>query len=415
MPTMQIKSRPRRKRLSLVVVVFASLVLLLLLYGFSLVNHSSATQIPENLQYLEKPPAIAIGSKSHPLKKRAIFQCIDEENKLWELNAAPSFIIAGVQKGGTSALRGILVQHPKMIASAKFEPHFFDSKLQRYLQQKYGVTSTVTTFPKEWLCDIRKRYIQSTFPQGVLHERHSDFYFFEKTPSYLVDPDVPALIDSICSWKPKILVVLRDPIERAYSHFQMEREKLRIKDDFETAIHKEIDYMRQVGLSSAPRFPNEPMVASDLQHFVNQLAPSQFELPTQILVDLVASDNAHKQVLSNFTNANFLQRGMYAPQLQRWIKYFPLGDSLLVLKFEDLQAHPASIYEQILDFLGAPRFDLRPEDFAKAYRTRGQYRRKGMVHPPLSNETRQYLELFFQPYNKMLTTLLERQYYGPGK
>ena len=58
-----------------------------------------------------------------------------------------------------------------------------------------------------------------------------------------MSPDVPALIDRICSWKPKILVILRDPIERAYSHYRMEREKLRVKDDFETVIRNEIDYM----------------------------------------------------------------------------------------------------------------------------------------------------------------------------
>lgn len=333
-------------------------------------------------------------------KRLARFQCIDDKNIRWEMNAAPTFIIAGVQKGGTSALRGILVQHPKMIASTKFEPHFFDSKLQRYLQQKYGTTE----IQKDWLCDVRRHYIQSTFPQAVLGEEHIDF-FFEKTPSYLVDPDVPALIHSICSWKPKILVMLRNPIERAYSHYKMEREKLRVKEDFETVIRKEIAYMQQVGISSAPL-----LSASGVQQFADQLDPNQFQLPPSCAgVDI---DRAHKQVMTNFTNTNFLQRGMYARQLQRWIQYFPLGESLLVLKFEDLQADPASIYQQILDFLGAPSYDLQPEDFVKAYKTRGQYRRKGMVHPPMSNDTRRYLEQFFMPYNELLTPLLGNEYYS---
>ena len=404
------KRKPRKNRLSVAISVFISLIFLLLLFNFSLVNEDKPA-------HLKGPPTHSSANEVTLHKTTERFQCLDMNNKLHETNAAPTFIIAGVQKGGTSALRGILVQHPKFIASTKFEPHFFDSKLQRYLKQKHGISaSTSIDLPKDLLCDIRLHYIQSTFPDGVLDESHADFHFFEKTPSYLVEPDVPALINSICSWKPKILVILRDPIERAYSHYKMEREKLRIKVDFETAIRNEMAYMRKVGLSSAPLLPaDQSMSDADLQHFVNQLEPTQFQIPSNVVLDTGGVvEQAHKEVIANFTNTNFLQRGMFGPQLQRWLRYYSLGESLLVLKFEDLQAYPDRTYKQILDFLGAPRFDLQPDDFDKAYRTRGQYRRKGMIHPPLRNETRHYLELFFQPYNAMLESLLGRHYYGPG-
>ena len=401
------KRKPRKKWFSGAIGIFLSLVFLVLLRRFSLVDEGKSAHL--------EPPAHPI-SKVTPHKTTERFRCEDNNSKIHETNAAPSFIIAGVQKGGTSALRGILVQHPKFIASTKFEPHFFDSKLQRYLKQKHGISApTSADIPKDLLCDIQLHYIQSTFPEGVLDESHADFYFFEKTPSYLVDPDVPALINSICSWKPKILVMLRDPIERAYSHYKMEREKLRVKVDFETAIRNEMAYMRKVGLSSAPLLPtDQPMSDAELQHFVSQLTPTQFQIPSNVVADAGgARERAHKEVMANFTNTNFLQRGMFGPQLQRWLRYYVLDESLLVLTFEDLQAYPDRTYKQILDFLGAPRFDLQSDDFDKAYRTRGQYRRKGMIHPPLRNETRQYLELFFQPYNAMLESLLGRHYYGP--
>lgn len=402
------RRKPRRNRFSIAIIVFLSLVLLLLLYSFSLVDE-------EELKYLEGLPAPTNDSKAAPHTTERL-RCTDKNNQLRETTAAPSFIIAGVQKGGTSALRGILVQHPQFIASSKFEPHFFDSKLQRYLRQKHGVSATTSAdLPKDLLCDIQLHYIQSTFPGAVLDDKkYATFHYFEKTPSYLVSPNVPALIDRICSWKPKILVMLRDPIERAYSHYRMEREKLRVKEDFETAIRNEINYMRKVGLSAAPLPPlvDQATSSTEEKDLISQLKATQFQIPSAILLDPEGiGDQAHGEVIANFTNTNFLQRGMYAPQLARWLRYFPLGESLLVLTFEELQAYPDRTYKQILDFLGAPRYDLHPDDFDKAYRTRGKYRRKGMIHPPIRNETRQYLELFFQPYNAQLETLLNKQYY----
>jgi len=378
------------------------------------------------------------------------------------LNAAPTFIIAGVQKGGTSALRGILVQHPKMIASRDFEPHFFDKKIYQFLSKNKEheslfrrpstpttttITTTTTTatgpasIPSHLLCSVQRHYIQSLFPpQVVLDASYANYFFFEKTPSYLVDPNVPYLISQVCSsWDPKIIVLLRNPIDRAYSHYKMEREKLRVKESFESVIRQELDYMRQIGLTTAPLIPtnnnnNNNNNATDIM--VQSLLSgtesistsstikllSSFQLPQHLQADQATSDRLHQQLMMNRTNTNFLQRGLYAPQLQRWLSYFPIQPAdnrdhdhqqhrLLVLRFEEMQLHPTRIYKEILDFLQAPYHPLDPTNFEKAYKTRGQYRRKNMIHPPMSNATRHYLELFYEPYNKLLEQMLGRSFY----
>ncbi|CAB9523355.1 Heparan sulfate glucosamine 3-O-sulfotransferase [Seminavis robusta] len=343
------------------------------------------------------------------------WECVDQNNQKWKLPAVPHFILAGTQKGGTSALRDFLVQHPQMIASQQFEPHFFDQKLQRYLKNKYHSTTTSTIQP-QWLCDVQRQYIQSTFHskmlERVLQNNTDGYLFYEKTPSYLVDPTVPALIHQICPWKPKIVVLLRDPIQRAFSHYKMEREKKNVKQSFTSLVNQELQRLRELGLTRAPPIPIEPEQPQEPQdltlastHLYDDKDP--FQIPPLQLSN--AATAIHQHLAQNYSHTNFLQRGMYAIQLQWWLPYFG-RDSLLVLRFEDLQQDPAQTVRQVLQFLGAPPLPL-DVDYHKTYRTRGQYRKKGMVHPPIPNQTRAYLERFFQPHNQLLSELLGEDYY----
>lgn len=306
---------------------------------------------------------------------------------------APQLIIAGAQKAGTSAIRALLVKSPRIVASRQFEAHFFDSKLFRYLQRTYGAGAK-DELRDEWLCNVQRHY-QSIFSKEMLDKAASgtDLFFFEKTPSYLLDPTIPQLINQICPWRPKILVMLRNPITRAYSHWKMEREKLRVKQEFGVYIAKEVEWMRQVGLTIAPPFP------LDLDnHNVEKVdSKDQFRIP------LYPTKNEYSNILQNATYT-FLQRGMYSQQLKYWLDYFP---DLMVIFFEEFQANPKKVYQRVLRWINVDMdFELTAEDFEKAYQTRGVYRRKGMLHAPLSNQTKTYLEKFFRPYNDELARML---------
>jgi Sulfotransferase domain len=403
---------------------FVSLVLLiflLLLQAFHQVHSTAITSIAQR----EGIPALLPRAETNNRMDSDTRPKIQQQQSDWEclkelptLPAVPHFILAGTQKGGTSALRNMLVQHPQMIASQKFEPHFFDSKLRRYLQKTYLVEDDneplSTIFKPEWTCNIQRHYIQSTFHKEILAQQvinnHTGYLFYEKTPSYLVDPDIPALIRQICPWKPKIVVILRDPIERAFSHYKMEREKLRVKLNFTTIVNQEIARFQTLGLTHAPLItPGDDssrqwLLSKDKDDDDNTL----FSIPKMSHTAMI---HLHYQLAKNYSDTNFLQRGMYAVQLPAWMKHFPLGESLLVLQLEDLQADPAKVYRRLLQFLGARHFELKDEDLLKTYRTRGQYRRKGMIHPPMANETRVFLQKFFRPYNELLSSLLGEDYY----
>jgi hypothetical protein len=94
---------------------------------------------------------------------------------------------------------------------------------------------------------------------------------------------------------------------------------------------------------------------------------------------------------------------MYAIQLRKWKDMF--GSKLLVVRYEDLYGPQGqSYYDRILDHVGLPRVPL-PQMEDKHW-SRQRYRRK------LSNRTREYLRLFFQPYNELLAELLGTDYEG---
>jgi hypothetical protein len=142
----------------------------------------------------------------------------------------------------------------------------------------------------------------------------------EATPYYLFHPHAPARVKALVP-QSKLIALLRDPIERAYSHYQNNRRYGHEQLSFEDAIARE-DRV----------WPTE--VAALAAH------PTRYRY------------HHHHHL--------YVHRGMYAEQLERWYAHFERSQ-LLVLRSEDLFADPASVYQTVLDFLGLPPF--RPTVF----------------------------------------------------
>ena len=114
------------------------------------------------------------------------------------------FLIGGVQKAGTSALAHYLAAHPRLQLPTDKEAHVFDA----------------TDFDDDWTpVQVDQRYatlFDRSPGDGVLQG--------DATPFYLVHPRVVA---RIARYNPNMrwIVLLRDPVERALSHFHMERQR----------------------------------------------------------------------------------------------------------------------------------------------------------------------------------------------
>lgn len=122
------------------------------------------------------------------------------------------FLVAGVQKCGTGSLHALLAQHPAICMSDKKEIHFFDrgeftaseAAYRAYHQHGWGIGGGEL--------DERLLYAEST-PKYTLHEPSGNPSFMARIANYN-----PAI---------KLIVLFRDPVDRAYSHWNMLRRNRR--------------------------------------------------------------------------------------------------------------------------------------------------------------------------------------------
>jgi hypothetical protein len=308
----------------------------------------------------------------------AIHTC-QVRNITYTFPKTPSFAIIGVQKAGTTALASYLTDHPNVVDTKKpgREPHFFDNSFRGmkdwYQRGRYASR-------EEFYCDARQRYVNWFFDTNTLMEAVANgtkVVSFDKTPSYLHLANASQDLQESCPWLQKVIVILRNPVDRAYSNYRMnlvDSTNKRSWGSFEHHINDELKQMHQVGLIG------EPSLIPDKPKFVT-LNMSQEEE-----VDRFAMLNGPP----------LLRKGMYAIQLLQWLKRFSYPDQLLVLKFDDLQNDARTLYQRVLRHVGLPKYDV-PGGYKPLYKGR---------YPPMRNKTREFLTEFFAPYNVRLGHLL---------
>lgn len=306
---------------------------------------------------------------------------------------SPHFIIIGAQKAGTTALSTLLQLHPRLKGAKEVEGHFFDQD-EKFLRLQHKLDDAAN------LCQVQKRYYHRYW--APLQEDDLGKLFFEKTPRYLFWPDVPAYLQKVCPWQPKLIAVLRNPIERLYSHHKMNagRNETTVQFRFDNAINRELWYLREAGLTKAP-------LLGETQSPHYRYDPADFAIP-----NMTQNERDHR--IRNMLNYNketaefwLLQRGMYATQLESFLPQYEVGVNLLVVQYERMHRKPMLVWNEIQDFLQVPRFHLDQDVL------RGDYSpTKSKYKEAMSESTREYLKLFFQPYNDRLEDLLGEEWRG---
>jgi len=248
--------------------------------------------------------------------------------RMGQPRALPDAVILGAMKSGTSSLHHYLVQQPGVIEPLRKEVHYFDVNVER---------------GERW---YRAHFGREGEPGLNL----------DSSPYYLFHPAVPRRLHELLP-DAKLIVLLRDPVRRAYSHYWHERDKGRERLSFEDAIAAEADRLA----NSEQRLADGTLARSrEHQHF------------------------------------SYLARGRYAEQLDRWWAVFP-HEQLLVLKFEDLAREPLEALNRTLNFLGLPR--------AASVSLEARNTRK---YSPLAETTAARLREYFEPHNQRLEALLGR-------
>lgn len=265
----------------------------------------------------------------------------------------PNFIICGAQKGGTTALYAYLREHPEIFLPPKKEIHYFDLNYHR------GI---------EW---YEKHF------RGVTSEHKA---IGEASPLYMYLEEVPERIYEILS-DVKLIFILRNPVDRAYSHYWHEVKLGYEWLPFEEAIKKERDRLSE-------------------------------------------------DTLFNKQHYSYLDRGKYIEQLRRYRKYFS-KEQMLILINDDIKRNPEKTMGRIFKFLNVNDNFVSPNWHIPVYTGKSpkiwmlqrlkRYIPFKVVHvvidkinlkqgyPPMNPQTRKKLIEYFKPYNKKLEKFLGRE------
>ena len=316
--------------------------------------------------------------------------------------AVPNLILIGAQKSGTSTIRSVLSKrygrHVLQPSVKSFEPHFFDVKIR-------APSQNFTDMDEAKLCDFRKEYM-GYWDQDMMK---ADVIAFEKTPSYMITPNIIPAIEAICVWRPKILAILRNPIDRAYSHFAMTQRHSRKNKPatFSRVIDQEIVKYIDAGI----------LRGTSLTYSQYERSGSRFTTPFHFYENRTLEEYARlfHEVYAGNRNLDYLYRSFYAPILHPWVTQFGKQDRLLVLQFEDFVAgenlNDTSHLEEILGFAG---LDYMQERGAEPHITNTSGRRRLQSlkgeYKPMPARVRFYLLFLYGHFNAMLPDLLGEEW-----
>jgi tetratricopeptide (TPR) repeat protein len=253
--------------------------------------------------------------------KNSFFQPDGKRNKD---SKKPDFFLIGGMRCGSTSLNLYLSQHPQVISPLKKEIHFFGENYSN------GI---------EW-------YL-SHFPPLPNHQ------------SLITGEASPCLAEygvwnRVFQWLPdiKLIAILRNPIERAFSHYNHSIRWHSQYHDFESSI------------------------LEDLQD------------------EQIKSDSLDAATVNQIVRSDYLKLGLYVYSLKEWMNLFP-RENFLILQSESFYANPVSTMSRVFEFLELPDRPLSNYE----HTNKGEY-------TALDPSLRQALNKYFQPHNQKLEDLL---------
>jgi len=192
----------------------------------------------------------------------------------------PNFMCLGAAKSGTTTLYDILRQHSDIYIPSFKEPHFFD------IPENFA--NGLQWYKKTYFKKADKKII-------------ADF-----TPSYFFDKNAPKRIFESLGGKIKFLVIVRNPVDRAYSHYLHSKRDCHETESFDRALKLEFKRLKQ--------YLSQSDYLSYLRH-------------------------------------SYIHQGLYSKMLERYLQYFRL-ENFLFISFEDEFLNDRDVtIKKILDFL----------------------------------------------------------------
>ncbi|MDG4769396.1 sulfotransferase domain-containing protein [Solwaraspora sp. WMMD792] len=252
----------------------------------------------------------------------------------------PDFLIIGTKRGGTTSLWNYLIQHPLV-------PRLFpawNTKATHYFEEHWsrGEAWYRSHFPTE----RQRAALTARYGGPVRAGEAAPLYMFHPTAAERVQQLLPQV---------RLIVLLRDPVERAYSHWKERRTEGKEPLDFPQALASE---------------PERTAGERDR---------------------LIADPNYFSEPYDWYT---YRARGRYLEHLEPWLDRFDRAQ-FLFLTSEEFYRDTRSAYLRTLDFLGLPGHELPT---FKVYNDRRS--------APMDDALRAELTAYYQPHNEALAQRL---------
>lgn len=245
-------------------------------------------------------------------------------------------VVVGGQKCGTTSLYHYISHHPQVISAKTKEVHYFDLNFEKgdrwYNEQFPSPLEKIKRSIK-----IKKKVITG-----------------EASPYYMV---LPFAIERMHSYNShiKIIVLLRDPIERALSHFYHEKKLDMEKLSIEDAIKEE-------------------------------------GVRTEGELKKMEHDTSYKSI--NYQHYTYLKRGEYAEQIKNLLTFFD-KKNILLIQSEEFYRDTEKVMSKVYNFLNIDEVHCKYE-----------VKNKSKYNKIISDKTREILRVFYKNRNKKLFELI---------
>lgn len=256
------------------------------------------------------------------------------------LMSRPDFLVIGAQKAGTTSLYNYLIQHPQIIGNKSWkEIRYFD--LPENYEKGFG-------------------WYLGNFPSKL---KKGDRLTFDASPSYLYFDYIPELIKKDLG-DIKMIAILRNPVDRAYSAWQM----------YHSFADNSIDFLREIA--------DTRTFAQAIDQELN--GPNTAQYPY-----------------------DYIDRGKYVYQLKNYYQTFD-QNGLLLLNFNHFKKDLTGLLNQTCDFLELERFsEEKLQEFQQTKYNKGKYKYEKTEE---DLKVLEELKAYFVPYNQELYNFLGEDY-----
>ena len=252
------------------------------------------------------------------------------------IRSLPDFIIIGTARSGSTSLYYNICQHPCVLSAAYDELGYFDSNFHLGLN---WYRSLFPTLFSKWIVKQKKQFAITG----------------EDTPFYIWNPLVAKRILKILP-KIKLIVVLRNPVDRAYSNYHLGIRAGSENLSFEDAIQIELKKLNEIN--------------AEFEHNVEK-----YTIPR-----------------------SYIAKGFYADQLKIWLELFS-SEQLMIVSTEDLESNPQKTLDRIYNFLKIPKNHRLIKE-----------KQKIAAYPKMKNKTREFLIDLYKKNNAELFTMIGQKF-----